>query len=191
MVIAMKNDNTAKYFPSFSSFIAFLLGAVLIGFHFVFGFTEPTQLPTGGNVIPPLDASMNGQTKSGGLILNTGGIGGSGAASIGLIISSGSFIIGNNKQGMFSLQGATSSPLGIVNQAGSGIIADFQKGNGKSVFMVTKTGVLFSSVTTAERNSIISPVMGLLIYNTTTHQTEVYVGNCWKHIAGGISGQCL
>lgn len=187
----MRNNNEKKYIPSFSSFFAFLLGAILIGSNFVFGFTEPTQLPTQGNVFSPLDTSATTQIKIAGLILNTGGISSIEAATIGLRISTGSFIIGNNKQGIFSVQGATSSPLGIVNQAGSGIIADFQKGNGESAFMVAKTGVLFSSITTAERDSIVSPVMGLLIYNTTTHQTDVYDGNCWKHIAGGISGQCL
>ena len=51
-------------------------------------FTEPTQAPPGGNVPAPLNVGSIGQSKSGGLILNTGG------AAIGLIVDKGDVGIG-------------------------------------------------------------------------------------------------
>lgn len=77
-----------QYLPSSSTILAFSLGALLVGSRLVFGFTEPGQLPAGGNVLPPLDTSAFGQAKAGGLILNTGG------ASIGLIVDKGNVGIG-------------------------------------------------------------------------------------------------
>ena len=51
-------------------------------------FTEPTQAPPGGNVPAPLNVGASGQSKAGGLILNTGG------AAIGLIVDKGNVGIG-------------------------------------------------------------------------------------------------
>ncbi len=54
----------------------------------VAAWTEPTVAPTSGNAPAPLDVSATGQTKVGGLILNTGG------ATNGLIVSAGNVGIG-------------------------------------------------------------------------------------------------
>jgi len=64
-----------------------ILGSVLVVFQAV-AFTEPTQSPPDGNVPAPLNVSSFGQSKSGGLILNTGG------AATGLIVDKGSVGIG-------------------------------------------------------------------------------------------------
>lgn len=50
--------------------------------------SEPTVAPTGGNISAPLDVSSTGQTKAGGLILNTGG------STNGLVVSAGKVGIG-------------------------------------------------------------------------------------------------
>lgn len=63
------------------------LGLVLVVVQ-AFAFTEPSQAPPGGNVPAPLNVGSAGQSKSGGLILNTGG------AANGLIIDQGSVGIG-------------------------------------------------------------------------------------------------
>ena len=169
-----------RLIPSPSTILSFTLGGLLLGSHLVFGFTEPAQLPGGGNVLPPLDTSATGQSKAGGLILNTGG------ASTGLIVDKGSVGIGtSNPSGIFDVQGATSSPLALFNQLGSGDIADFQS-NGQSVFKVTKSGILLPRVTTAERSSS-APITGLFIYNTTTNQVEVFNGDFWMNMLGVIS----
>ena len=54
--------------PSPSTILSFALGGLLFGSHLVFGFTEPGQLPAGGNVLPPLDTSATGQAKAGDLL---------------------------------------------------------------------------------------------------------------------------
>lgn len=54
----------------------------------VAAWSEPSTAPTGGNASAPLDVSATGQTKAGGLILNTGG------AANGLIVSAGKVGIG-------------------------------------------------------------------------------------------------
>jgi len=64
-----------------------VLGAILFTFQ-LFAFTEPSANPPLGNVPAPLNVGSSGQSKSGGLILNTGG------ASYGLIVDQGSVGIG-------------------------------------------------------------------------------------------------
>ena len=66
---------------------------VSLGSYFVFAQTtgtwaEPTALPPGNNAPAPLNAGPAGQSKSGGLILNTGG------APNGLIVNSGATSLG-------------------------------------------------------------------------------------------------
>lgn len=68
--------------------LAFILGALLFGSRFVFSFTEPTSTPPLENVSAPLNISSTGQSKAGGLILNTGG------AATGLIVQNGNVGIG-------------------------------------------------------------------------------------------------
>lgn len=68
--------------------LAFIFGALLFGSRFVFSFTEPTQTPPLNNVSAPLNIGSTGQSKTGGLILNTGG------AANGLIVQSGKVGIG-------------------------------------------------------------------------------------------------
>jgi hypothetical protein len=56
--------------------------------YLVLAWTEPNQTPPGGNVNAPINVGNTGQSKSGGLILNTGG------AGIGLIVDRGNVGIG-------------------------------------------------------------------------------------------------
>ncbi|MDO8265203.1 MAG: hypothetical protein Q7T34_02440 [Candidatus Parcubacteria bacterium] len=58
-----------------------------LGFY-IFAWTEPGQAPPGGNILAPLNIGPAGQSKEGGLILNTGG------ASSGLIVDKGDVGIG-------------------------------------------------------------------------------------------------
>lgn len=71
--------------------------------------SEPTVAPTGGNISAPLDVSSTGQTKAGGLILNTGG------ATNGLIISAGKVGIGTTSPSQaLSVDGTIYSGTGGV-----------------------------------------------------------------------------
>ena len=60
----------------------------LTAFYAIGAWSDPSVAPTGGNVDPPINTSSIGQSKSGGLILNTGG------ATNGLIVQTGNVGIG-------------------------------------------------------------------------------------------------
>jgi len=76
--------------------ITYWLGVVAVGLifglslQFVQAWTEPSVAPPGGNVGAPLNTSNIGQTKAGGLMLNTGG-----GADYGLIVDD----AGNSNKG--------------------------------------------------------------------------------------------
>lgn len=73
---------------------------------YVFAWAPPTSAPPAGNVSAPLNTGNTGQTKSGGLILNTGG------AVNGLIIDKGKVGIG------------TISPANLLDVIGGSIMSD-------------------------------------------------------------------
>jgi hypothetical protein len=50
--------------------------------------------------------------------------------------------------------------------------------------VVSQNGFLDSSFTTAERDAIVDPQPGLLIYNTTDNTYEVYNGTSWQPAFG-------
>ena len=71
--------------------IALVFGVLVISFavaFYVVAWQEPSQAPPGGNVAAPLNTGSAGQSKAGGLILNTGG------AVNGLIIDKGNLCLG-------------------------------------------------------------------------------------------------
>jgi len=87
------NNQMKKNMPKqiSSKITALTFGVLVVLFavaFYVVAWQEPTQAPPGGNVAAPLNISNIGQSKAGGLILNTGG------APNGLIIQSGNVGIG-------------------------------------------------------------------------------------------------
>ena len=72
-------------------FTIVILGALLFAIE-LFAFSEPSSPPPGSNTPAPLHVGAAGQTKTGGLILNTGG------ASYGLIVDKGNVGIGTVNQ---------------------------------------------------------------------------------------------
>lgn len=52
----------------------------------------------------------------------------------------------------------------------------------------TTRGLLLPRMTTTERDAIVTPAEGLIIYNTTTHATQEYDGTVWRTISGGSAG---
>lgn len=72
-----------SYFPQIFTLL-FIAGFA------VYAWTEPSQAPPGGNVSAPLNAGPTGQSKEGGLILNTGG------AANGLIVQQGTSTFNGN-----------------------------------------------------------------------------------------------
>lgn len=73
--------------------VALTFGVLVISFlaaFYVVAWQEPTQAPPGGNVPAPLNVGPTGQSKAGGLILNTGG------AEYGLIVDRGNTKVGRD-----------------------------------------------------------------------------------------------
>jgi hypothetical protein len=77
-------QKTITYF----SIIVIVIGAIFLANGLILAWTSPTASPPGSNVPAPLNTGSTGQSKSGGLILNTGG------AATGLIVSQGNVGIG-------------------------------------------------------------------------------------------------
>ena len=87
-------------YTNFSQAVALTSGVLAVCFlmgYIVLAWTEPTQAPPGGNVPTPLNTGNVGQSKEGGLILNTGG------AAMGLIVQSGKVGIGLSDVGIYKM----------------------------------------------------------------------------------------
>ncbi len=59
--------------PKITALIFGVLTVSFLAAFYVVAWQEPTEAPPGGNVATPLNVSITGQAKEGGLILNTGG----------------------------------------------------------------------------------------------------------------------
>jgi len=104
--------------------VALTFGVVVVCFAVAFyamGFTEPTVNPPGGNVSLPLNTGNVGQSKEGGLILNTGG------AEYGLIIQNGKVGINDSSPdyaldvvGDIKASGTVCDSNGCIGDGGSG-----------------------------------------------------------------------
>lgn len=99
----MKFINKTKIFSSLPQIFALLFVLAFTAL----AWTEPTVAPPGGNVSTPLNVGSTGQSKAGGLILNTGG------AANGLIVDQGKVGIGTANPGQkLSVAGIIESTLG-------------------------------------------------------------------------------
>ena len=97
----MKQENIYKITPIFISVFVFCFAIAF----YALGWTEPTVAPPGGTVDVPLNVGNIGQSKAGGLILNTGG------AANGLIVQNGKVGIGTTTPAYVLDVRGTSSPL--------------------------------------------------------------------------------
>ena len=92
---------------------------------YVLGWTEPTQTPPEGNVLAPLNVGPTGQSKAGGLILNTGG------AVNGLIVDKGSVGIGTtNPSQKLDVAGQIHATGDICTDQGGGVCLSTGGGGG-------------------------------------------------------------
>ena len=168
---------------------------MLFGSRFVFSFTEPSSTPPLSNTSAPLNISSTGQSKAGGLILNTGG------ATNGLIVQSGNVGIGTQNPGvLLEIKAPTinedpavtispvarffkSSPLQAFLQIGISdtavaLQAGSYSGGGHNIDMIFSTrGPQGGTSATQERMRITSDGnIGIGISNPV-HRLEVGAGN--------------
>ncbi len=100
--VSIKTDAFVKGNHKFYQLFLYTGIVLVIGFtiHTVSAWVEPDQMPPGGNIAAPINTGNTGQTKTGGLILNTGG------ATLGLIVDRGLVGIGtNNPQATLDVNG--------------------------------------------------------------------------------------
>ena len=110
--------------------IALILGVLTMSFlvgYLAFAWVGPTAPPPGGNVPAPLNVGNVGQTKAGGLILNTGG------ASTGLIVRYGNVGIGTTGpaqkldiNGQIRIRGGNPAAGRVLTATGADGIATWQ-----------------------------------------------------------------
>ena len=112
------------------------LFAFFFGISFVFlinglilAWTTPTSPPPQGNVPPPLNTGPQGQSKEGGLILNTGG------ASIGLIVDKGKVGFGTtNPQASLEIAGVEDPSIRLHDTLGNEQEWEIKESNGNLHF---------------------------------------------------------
>ena len=140
--------------------------------------TEPAGIPTGGNASAPLDVSSTGQTKAGGLILNTG------ASTNGLIVSAGKVGIG---------VASPAAPLEVYGGSGA---ASQSAGDILRLYSVTTAKLLFGfdPITPfgswIQSNSsypiLLNPVAGNVGIGTTSPSQKLSVGGTVYSSSGGF-----
>lgn len=142
-------------------FLLLTIIALIFAINPVKAWVEPTTIPPGNNIFAPINSSAFGQSKIGGLILNIGN------AAHGLIVKYGLVGIGTDDPQ------ATLDVVGKVRSTGLEVNS-------------TTEGALLPRMTTTERDSNITNLTeGLLIYNTTTKQLEIFSDGAWKASSGG------
>ena len=102
------------------------------------GWVEPIVAPPGGNADAPLNTGSTGQSKSGGLILNTGG------AANGLIVSSGNVGIGiTEPRTPLEIKSTLDSTLRLTQAGGGWNYIEFYNDTARTLWMGMQTDSSF------------------------------------------------
>lgn len=158
----MKNENIYKIAPIFISVFVFCFAIAF----YALGWTEPTVAPPGGTVNVPINVGNIGQSKAGGLILNTGG------AANGLIVQSGFVGIGTTSPvGKLDVRGGAVMAYSTSPGAGAGIDWD---GSRARVFASSDPGVARPDLvfTVNDNNAMTIKTSGTVGIGTTSPNTN-------------------
>lgn len=91
-----------------------------------------------------------------------------------------------------TLSTTASDSMGIINENFDNLNADkLEKSGGTMTGQInfsgtTHAGVKLNSLTTTQRDAL-TPAEGMIIYNSTTSQVEVYQGGAWVSSSSGVS----
>lgn len=77
--------------------------------------------------------------------------------------------------------------IGFTNAQNVGIGTNNPANSAKLEVNSTTQGFLPPRMTEVQRNAIVSPVVGLVIFNSSTNLLNVYVGPGWNEIRGNVS----
>jgi len=117
-----------KHKSNFPKTFSLCLGVLIMIFvlnYLVLAWTEPSQSPPDGNVSAPLNVGNTGQSKAGGLILNTGG------AVTGLVVDKGNVGIGmSNPSNRLEVSGKIYSSDDILSAGNINAAGDVCNGAG-------------------------------------------------------------
>lgn len=169
-------------------FIASVLAISLSLSYLVLAWTEPSSNPPNSNVSTPLNIGDTGQSKSGGLILNTGG------APNGLIVQNGNVGIGTpGPSQKLDVAGYVKGQSGLCigsdcrtswpASGGSGTVTSVGSGTGLTGGPITTSGTIsldLTSVNTWTAKQIINPAAG--------NGLEVTAPTDGIHANGGSTG---
>jgi hypothetical protein len=105
-----------------------------------------------------------------------------GSISVATIATSGNATLGDAAADVVTINGTASFPNGDVAIGGAAV------SSAELTVTSTDKGFLGPRLTTTQRDAIVTPVAGLLIYNTTLGFYQVYNGTSWTSVGGGATG---
>jgi len=169
----MKQENIYKIAPIFISVFVFCFAIVF----YALGWTEPAVAPPGGNVDVPINVGGTGQSKAGGLVLNTGG------AANGLIVQNGKVGIGTASPSQkLDVVGQIHATQDICTDAGGGkCLGTIGGGSGPITYVsceVAITGTDFSG--SSEQCAVTVYYDGLTKVFETAEHGDVSWEVCWR-----------
>ncbi|MBU4299333.1 hypothetical protein KJ636_04785 [Patescibacteria group bacterium] len=167
--------------------LAFIFGVIALSLSLSYAvlavWQEPALIPPDGNVAAPLNIGAIGQTKIGGLILNTGG------AATGLIVQSGNVGIGTaTPASKLHLQNGT---FVIDNPSLPTLTGTYNtSGNALGVYVSGKYAYVADGASGLQIIDISNPASPSLTgtYDTSDEAVGVYVSGKYAYVADGYSG---
>lgn len=105
-----------------------------------------------------------------------------GSISVATIATSGNATLGDAAADVVTINGTASFPNGDVAIGGAAV------SSAELTVTSTDKGFLGPRLTITQRDAIVTPVAGLLIYNTTLGFYQVYNGTSWTSVGGGATG---
>ena len=168
----MNSKNKLTSFGSYKG-ISLIISVLILSLsisYFAFAWSEPTAVPPGDNVSPPLNISSVDQSKEGGLILNTGG-----ASANGLVVENGNVgvgVVAPNAKLEIDMGTSATEGLHISRTApGANSYFNIKNESSNSVFKVHESGNV--GIGTTDPEGKLTVVDGAILASGTVGGTPV------------------